>query len=352
VIVMLYHFTDRWVALYPYGNFYGQLFGNGFMALNFYFMISGFVINYTLENTSGPGAFVRNRISRLVPPMVLCSLITFFVVRAMDEHFIFPNAHPARNLLPGLSFVNPVIWSHLTGTKMDWISGSYWSLWTETQFYLLAAGLYFANRKRFFRNIMVAGVFLCTMKYIPMWLVKTHRVQFFSYDWSHFLSGWKYLDEVFNICFYILWFLAGIVFYELYKGLKLSFNKFPGWVAAVLFVFLVAELRIFYAPSFYTILSFFLIMLVLFLLMVYRPDSLRWLKAPVLTRIGLISYSIYLIHEDIGVLLINKYGGWLGSWSPLAPFIVMVLFAGYAELSYRFYEKKAGMLIRGKRVLK
>ncbi len=350
--VLLYHFTNRWVALYPYGDFYGQLFSHGIMALNFYFMISGFVISYTLENTSGPGVFVRNRISRLVPPMILCSLVTFFIVRLLDEHFFFPNAHVARNLLPGLSFVNPIIWSRLTGTKMEWISGSYWSLWTEIQFYLLAAGLYFANRKRFFSNIMVAGLALSAMKYIPMYLVKTHRVRFFSYDWSHFLSGWKYIDEVFNICFFILWFLAGIVFHALYKGMRLSFSRFPGWVAAALFLFMVAELRVFYAGSFYVILFFFLIMLFLFVLMIYRPDWLRFLKTPVFTRIGLISYSIYLIHEDIGVLLINKYGGWLGSWSMLAPFILILLFTGFAELSYRFYERKAGMLLKGRHVLK
>jgi peptidoglycan/LPS O-acetylase OafA/YrhL len=350
--VLLYHFMTRWVALYPYGHFYGVLFSHGFLALNFYFMISGFVIHYTLENTSAPGIFVRNRISRLAPPMVLCSLITFFVVRLLDDHLYFPNAHPARNLLPGLTFVNPVIWSWLTGTKMEWISGSYWSLWTEIQFYLLAAGVYFANRKHFFRNIMVVGLVLSSMKYIPIYLVKTHRVLFFSYDWTHFLSGWKYIDEVFNICFFILWFLAGIVFYELYKGLSLSFKKPSGLMVVVLFVYIVAELRVFYAGSFYVNLPLFLIMLILFVLMIYRPDHLRWLKTPVIARIGLISYTIYLIHEDIGVLLINKYGGWLGSWSPLAPFIVILLFIGFAELSYRFYERKAGMLIKGKHVLK
>jgi peptidoglycan/LPS O-acetylase OafA/YrhL len=60
------------------------------------------------------------------------------------------------------------------------------------------------------------------------------------------------------------------------------------------------------------------------------------------------SYSIYLIHEAIGVLLINKYGKYMGIWSPVSPLIVMVLVVGFAGLSYRFYEKKAALFLKRK----
>ena len=63
-------------------------------------------------------------------------------------------------------------------------------------------------------------------------------------------------------------------------------------------------------------------------------------------RIGVISYSIYLAHEMIGALLINKYGGYLGPWSPLSAFIMLVLMVVLAELSYRFVEKKAAGLLK------
>jgi peptidoglycan/LPS O-acetylase OafA/YrhL len=72
-----------------------------------------------------------------------------------------------------------------------------------------------------------------------------------------------------------------------------------------------------------------------------RRKYLSCLENPVLRRIGIISYSIYLIHEDIGVLLINKYGGALGRFSVLSPFIVMILMTVFAETSYRFYEQRA-----------
>jgi len=54
-----------------------------------------------------------------------------------------------------------------------------------------------------------------------------------------------------------------------------------------------------------------LFMFTLFLLMIYRKKYLLFLEKPFLSWIGVVSYSIYLIHEDIGVLLINKYGKYM-----------------------------------------
>jgi peptidoglycan/LPS O-acetylase OafA/YrhL len=82
--------------------------------------------------------------------------------------------------------------------------------------------------------------------------------------------------------------------------------------------------------------------------MIYRKRYLVFLENAFLSRIGVISYSIYLIHEDIGVLLINKYGKYMGSWSPASPFIVMILAVCFAGLSYRFYEKRVALFLKRK----
>ena len=39
-----------------------------------------------------------------------------------------------------------------------------------------------------------------------------------SADWSDLLAKWKYYNAMFNITYFILWFLAGTVLYELYKN--------------------------------------------------------------------------------------------------------------------------------------
>jgi peptidoglycan/LPS O-acetylase OafA/YrhL len=90
----------------------------------------------------------------------------------------------------------------------------------------------------------------------------------------------------------------------------------------------------------------FILMIVLFVLMIYKRHYLSFLEHPLFMRIGVISYSVYLAHENIGVLLINKYGGYLGRWNPLSALIVIVLIVVLAELSYRFVEKKTARLLK------
>src|ERR1700733_3136318 len=91
--VLLYHFTSSSISLFPYGNFYHHIFKFGYLGVNFFFMISGFVISYTLDNTTGLLSFWQNRFSRLFPPMLLCSAVTFIMVCWLDDHQLFKNAH-------------------------------------------------------------------------------------------------------------------------------------------------------------------------------------------------------------------------------------------------------------------
>ncbi|HTI08974.1 MAG TPA: hypothetical protein VL832_10470, partial [Puia sp.] len=81
-------------------------------------------------------------------------------------------------------------------------------------------------------------------------------------------------------------------------------------------------------------------------LMIYKRQYLFFLNISLFKRIGVISYSIYLIHEVIGTLLINKYGAYLGRWAPLSLVITMVLIIIFAEGSYRFYEKRTSRWLK------
>jgi peptidoglycan/LPS O-acetylase OafA/YrhL len=60
-----------------------------------------------------------------------------------------------------------------------------------------------------------------------------------------------------------------------------------------------------------------------------------------LARIGVISYSVYLLHEYIGVVLINKLGLFVHSAViiKLMPLLVIALLVIFADIIYRVYEK-------------
>ena len=338
--VMLFHYTYRWTepaytpGMYPYGSFYGNLFAYGFYAVQFFFCISGFVISYTLENTKGFGAFWKNRLIRLLPPMVLCSLITFCLFRMFDNNHLFPNASAASSFLPSLTFTKPELW-HLVFPNRQWafISLSYWSLWVEVQFYMVAAVLFYTNQRTFFRNIVVFALVVNLLNWIPT----SFMVDPASYHVPAFLHSTLfksyYFSQNFNLRFYISWFAIGAFFHHLFMKKTLRFLSLTG--IGMLLIFATQ----FYLCDPWPARTIFLAINLLFIGLVYKNGLLSFLDKPLIRRAGALSYSTYLIHEMLGVLFINKIGPYFGAWSPITPLITILMAFGFAEMSYRVYEK-------------
>jgi peptidoglycan/LPS O-acetylase OafA/YrhL len=339
ISVMLFHYTFRWVtsdngvSIYPYGNAFGGLFRYGYLGVEFFFIISGFVISYTLENTDSLVSFCKKRFIRLFPPMLLCTIITFLFCQYFDDKNFFPSAHDWKNFLPSLSFINPAIWS-LSGHKFGLISWSYWSLWPEIQFYIISAVIYFIDKKNFLRNMIWGAILVYLFLYIPA------HFQARQNGWHHFFVNWEHAALYFDITVYILWFTIGVVVYHLYKGFRPRINSLSG-IGIVLLLAIQ-----FHACLDWPFRILFILMVGLFFVMIYRQQWLSFLINPVFARIGVISYSMYLIHEVIGIVLINKYGGYLGKWSYFSPFIMIFLVILFSELSFRFYEKKAAVWLK------
>jgi peptidoglycan/LPS O-acetylase OafA/YrhL len=344
--VMLMHFTYRWnppavpESLYPYGTFFGLTFYYGYLGVQFFFIISGFVISYTLENTAGMSSFLKNRFIRLFPPMLLCTLITYFVCIKMDKTGAFDNAHSLYNFLPSLTFTKPTLWSAVLHRHFSFISLSYWTLWVEVQFYVIAGLLFYANQRTFLRNLVLLTILLNIFNYIPDHFIDPETYHHLPGWLNMVLTRWYYNRLHFDIKFYISWFSIGVVFHRLFKEKKIPLKSLTG--IGVLFIFF----NQLYLCDNIQVRVIYLIMISLFFCMIYRRHFLSFLDNPVFRRIGVISYSIYLIHEILGVLIINKYGGYLGKASFLSPFIVIILVIIFAELSYRFYEKKASFFLK------
>jgi peptidoglycan/LPS O-acetylase OafA/YrhL len=347
VSVMLYHYAYRWgppmwpVSLYPYGTFYGSCFRFGMGGVYFFFIISGFVISYTLENTSGFGTFIKNRFIRLFPPMLLWSVITFLLMTLLDTQKIFPSSHQIRNFFPSLTFTNPHIWDVLTGKEFNWINGSYWTLWVEVQFYIFAAIVFFRNREKFLPNLLIATIVLCFCSYVPELAFRYASSLHLPGSVRSFLSEYLFVRDLFTITRHVCLFTIGAVFHYLFKGGKIklisTLSLCIGFVVVYeLFAFENNPARILY-----------LFMLLIFLCMIYKRSLLSFLDNRLFQRIGVISYSLYLMHENIGVLLINKYGVWFGKWSPFALPVVIVLMTLTAEISYRFFEVRIGRWLKG-----
>jgi peptidoglycan/LPS O-acetylase OafA/YrhL len=342
ISVILYHYYTLYTpplnssSLYPYGSSFNY-FRYGYLGVEFFFIISGFVIAHTLTTTRGLMQFWKKRFVRLFPAMLICSLITYTVFNLWDNDNLFPRAHSFVNLLYSLTFINPGVLDNLlkfAGIKGTTLVGSYWSLWPEIQFYVVASLIYFFNPAKFSRNFFVFVIVLFVFTKTVYFLTVMH--------WDLFgfpINSMYKLTQIFNFSFFSIWFLVGVIFYRLYTGKRDVFTV-SALCIAILFQCL--------DGSNWKIVTLSLFMDLLFLVFIFYPQYLKFLRAKFITSIGLASYSLYLIHEYNGLLLIHKLGAYFGSFSFLFPAFVILIFSGFSMLLYSFVEKPLTRKLKSK----
>lgn len=294
LMVLFFHYFSRWTTLYPYQGKY-DFFGHGKFGVQFFFMISGFVILFTLEKTKSLAQFWFNRFIRLLPAMFFASTITYLFFTLFDTEMLFPTSHYIKNVLVSLTFIQPGLLSTLSRytIKLDYVSGSYWSLWVEIQFYVLASFFYFFYQKKFYTYFYVMAALLVISNFLLSHI----------YSDNYFILKIKALRSIFNIVDALPFFCLGAVFYTFYENNQKQVKN-SIWEKSI-FLFFTSFLIL---TSYQDLKKIFLIAIFisLFLLMIYAPKRISFLNNKVLNVIGVSSYFLYLIHENIGVFLIHK----------------------------------------------
>lgn len=336
LMVMLYHFYAHHKGVYEMAFHPPKIFKYGYLGVELFFVISGFVITLTLTKCSNFFEFIKKRIIRLVPGMLVCSVITFIIFNAFDNHNLFLQSKSTANLLLSNTFISPILVNTIFNSNFKYMDGAYWSLWVELQFYVLGGLLYFASPKKFLRNYTLFSIIAVPVSYA-----------FVSAPGSHVFSPLigKQLYGAIHVFFTIiplaqltLWFLAGIIINKLYFGMKSS--KLLLLLTGV-FIVQMGLLKDPYA------IGFTLTVYGVFILFLYRQKYLMFLGNATLSKIGLASYSIYLIHQNIGMLTINKLTPYLGKWNWVVPLFLIVIFTLFAIASYRYLENPVGKKLKG-----
>ncbi|TYA71422.1 acyltransferase family protein [Seonamhaeicola marinus] len=329
IMVMLFHFFSRWTNIYPYENSY-DYFWFGRLGVHFFFIISGFVIFYSLNNTTSFKIFWKNRLIRLLPSMVIATLITFVFVLLFDAEKIFPHAHLVKNIFASITFVQPELLSTLFNRKIefDYINGSYWSLWHEVQFYFFISFIYFIFKSNFLKIFFLASV---SFTFLGAFInsLGTSSIYFFL--------KLKSVFELFNLTKSLPLFCYGVFYYLLYKG------EFKKYILVCVLAMFFLQCYVFWFDRI-RILSM-VVCQILFLLLIYRPKLLNFFKKPILLKIGGASYFLYLIHEVIGVVLIAKYGNFFSS-SLFFVLVLIILFVGLSILYTQKVEIKLGKYLK------
>lgn len=288
LLVVFFHAYARWTGLVPYGAEYADIpvFKYGKFGVELFFLISGFVILMTLEKCSGAKVFLYQRWLRLFPAMLICSGIVFATSGFFSER---PGgALVWESLLPGLTFIEPSWWSFLLGHPVDGVEGAFWSLYVEFKFYVFAAIVYYWRG----RNTLIFSL-------IVLFLLAAFVRAADKGLGVHALSLAN--DVLAGLSFrYFGWFAAGAAFYIFSQDRSIKWFVLGVSVAAV-------SAASDGGVDVKAIIAGMVVTLLFAASIVSRVLE-KLLTSRVLQFFGLISYPLYLIHENIMVASIIKLG--------------------------------------------
>jgi peptidoglycan/LPS O-acetylase OafA/YrhL len=318
--VVLFHFTTQFDKLFGHGSPPLLSFPLGHYGVNLFFIISGFVIFMTIERAKAPMDFVVSRFSRLYPAYWVAIALTFSITHllGLPEHL----SDIKTALFNGLMF-------HKMAFGVPHVDGVYWTLEVELLFYLGMFILMMTSRLSHVHGILFA-------------LLTLRLIYFVAQEYFGIALPWviyRYL-----IVGQIAWFAIGMVMYRLtfHAGEKKSWLDWSVAFAAVS-VLAIAE-----SPSIAGLAVFFGA-----LVLAAAKGKLKILANPVLVWLGSVSYTLYLLHENIGwsIMLSLREAGAGANFSILTAILVSLILA---SLVTYWVEKPAMSKIRiwyGRRIV-
>ncbi len=305
--VMLLHYTSGYREHYgqSYAAFYD--FRYGYLGVQLFFIISGFVIFLTVVQSKSVFDFLYKRLIRLYPVFLVCLVVTFSLVSVLGLPGREKSLHTAvinLSMMPGFFNVPAV-------------DGAYWSLIPEVFFYVFTAVVMAAKQ---LKNIII----ICAVLLLTTWI--DQYVYNFPLQWSMVLNvKWNAL------------FFAGILFY------KLKFenpSKRPLIHLMLMVCFVTTCLSM---PGFTErlIIGCFFIIFYLF-----SYNKLEWLVWKPFAFLGMMSYPLYLVHQNVGYIFLNYLKPVL--WNLPVIFIgsAVVSLAAFSYLIHRYFEVPSLLFFR------
>jgi len=317
LLVIAYHAYVRWESIVPYKDSFSDvfIFKMGSVGVELFFLISGFVIFMTLDNTENFRKFIFKRWLRLFPAMLIASILIYSTAFIFYER---PSGEPSLlSLLPGLTFIEPEIWRRLLHTDFTPLEGAFWSLYVEFKFYIIAGFIYYFIGRRYV-------VYILFMLYIASIIISLPL----TYN-SNLSLLFHNISSLFSLE-YFGWFSSGMLFYLYYKTKSKYYY---------IFAFLMAVLSSYTLDGVETFVPALLIS-ILFTLSISVDFLQKLLSQRFFLFFGLVSYPLYLLHENAMISMIIKSETYL-AWFPqvLYPILPIAILTIVAYFIATRYEK-------------
>ncbi|MFC6880044.1 acyltransferase family protein [Actinomadura yumaensis] len=321
--VMLHHFVGR-IAGWGVDNHHNlpvlaRLTHFGGFGVDLFFLISGFVILMSAWDR-GVGDFAVSRVARIFPAYwfaVSLALLLFFASGAS----LFEDGGgigPLRSYLPNMTMLN-------VGIGVPPMEVVYWTLWAELHFYALAALLVW-------RGITYDRC----VAFMVLWLL----LGVFAREGRAGLLNGLLMPEWAPL------FIAGMGFYLVYRfgpNLVLGLVIAACWALTVYYRVTIVNRELVWPQVWDAVATGVVTFLFLLMLMV-ATGSLGMVRRRGFTALGALTYPLYLIHETLARVMVERLGPHLGRWPLLAACCAVAL--GGAHLVYRFVEQPAQRWMR------
>ncbi len=314
--VVLYHYTFRGFAEGGYSPVeypvLGEVFKYGLYGVQLFFIISGFVILMTASKRDAAN-FVISRITRLYPAFWVCvSLTAAFIFWKGGEIFQIGLVEYLLNLTMISGFAN---------VKM--VDGVYWTLLVEIKFYLLIFVL------------LVCGQIKRIEWFLALWLILT------------ILNLLVPLPKIITFLFLPDWssfFIAGAVFYLIRQN-GLSLIRVAMLVMSLLLSLWqnlseIRHLEVLYKSDFSPYISSAVIVACFTVFLFISLGYTKGLSSQKLIKLGVLTYPLYLIHQNIGFMMFHEFGGSVNRYVLLITLVLIMMLASW--LIHRLVEQPLG----------
>lgn len=317
-----------------------QIINHGYLAVDFFFLLSGFVIGYAYDDRWSMmtiGGFFKIRLVRL-QPMVIMGMIVGALLFYFQDSAMFPNIHnvPVWKMLVfmviGFTLIPVTPSMDIRGwQEMHPLDGPAWSLFFE----YVANILYALFVRKFSKTVLSIFVFLAACFLIHLALTSPK---------GDVIGGWSFNATQLHVGFARLLypFFAGLLLFRISKLIQV---KHAFLLCSLLVVFFLAMPRIGGREHLWmNALYDSLIIIFIFPLIVYLGASGE-IKGRYATKIckffGDISYPIYITHYPI----IYIYTGWVSNHKvpfreafPIA-LLVLISSISLAYLCLKLYDE-------------
>jgi peptidoglycan/LPS O-acetylase OafA/YrhL len=336
LMVAIFHYFARWDSqatgersLYPFDDLPDSLrliVAQGRFGVELFFLISGFVIALTLENSTNLRAFWVKRVSRLWPPLVVCLPLIWLVLQYAPP--LDGSSQSFFALIFSFTLISP------KAVGLTWLgqtTGVLWTLWVELQFYVLASLVFFGT-KNFLRNLVLGA-----LAFWALFILTSTR---FSTPWLHGLG------EALNLGNFVWWFVAGACAYKLRAdtgNIKLrllytcsAFLSFTG----IGVVRLAQDYEINLEREDWAAVAGNIAILAIFTLVAVFQ---KWksIANPLTVSIGNSSYEFYLLHEALGVSLLQIMRRLVPLHSHFLGLLPVLILLPLAHYVFSFWSVKA-----------